>query len=271
MAEETKRQYNRKAPKSLRDLDFKQMGKDFRTPALMIAGMTIANYGIKQLNKVLEKPSVSGLLGVDSKTLKKYVAPTVSIATGLAVYQLVPNQDIKVVGLGVATKGGIMALKEITGKDILSGLEGTGGLGNVLPEPAPITVEQVSGPKTSPLDLPLYEIDEPETNPAFSRLMETDPENRTDGVRGYGQTGRETEIVLNSRMEDDNITDDDLDKDYDTEKSDVDMASVESEISGGGEITATMATPYTTVQNENAYPITRSEEPEDVLDFSEIP
>jgi hypothetical protein len=267
---ETKRQYNPKAPKSLRDLNFNQMAKDFRTPALMIAGMAIGNFGVKQLNKVIEKPSVSGLLGVDPKTLKKYIAPTVSAVTGLAVYQLMPNKDIKAIGLGIAATGGILAFKEITEKNILSGLEGTPGLGNALPGPAPVSIEQVSIPGTSPLDLPLYEIDERRANPAFSRLME-DPDYGTNGVQGHQQVGTEKEIVLNSRLEDDNITDDGLDNGYDSDKSDLDMSGTDNEISGDkGEI-APMATPYVAPQGETVYQAARQDGPEETLDFSEIP
>lgn len=268
MAEETKRQYNRKTAKSVRDLSFNQMAKDFRTPALMIAGMTIANIGIKQLNKVLDKPAVNGLLGIDSKTLKKYIAPTASVVTGLAVYQLMPNQDVKVMGLGIATKGGIMALKEITGKDILSGME---GIGNVLPETTqtPVSIEQVNQ-SSSPLDLPLYEVEDNQSDTSIRRLMDTDPDYGTDGVQGYSQQGAEKEIILNSRLDKDNITDEETDNDFSTEKSDVDMTIADSDISGEPG-TSNIPPVNIAIQGEAAYQNTYREEPEETLDFSQIP
>jgi hypothetical protein len=271
MAEETKRQYNRKKAKSVRDLSFNQMAKDFRTPALMITGMTIANIGIKQLNKILDKPAVNGLLGVDSKTLKKYIAPTASVVTGLAVYQLMPNQDVKVMGLGIATKGGIMALKEISGKDILSGMDGTENVGNALSQAnqPPISIEQVKQ-SGSPLDLPLYEVEDNQSYTAFRKLMDTEPDYGTDGVQGNGTAAYDKEIILNSRLEKDNITDEEPDNDFSTEKSDVDMTITGGEISGEPGVD-NIPSVITTVDSEPAYQNSYREEPEETLDLSQIP
>ena len=76
----------------------------------------------KAVAKAIDKnQAVEGLMGVEGKALVKPLSIT---AAGLAMNQIVRNQDVKNVGLGMATYGGILSVEAVTGNPVINGLQG---------------------------------------------------------------------------------------------------------------------------------------------------
>ncbi len=152
----TKRNYNRRSPVSIKDLKVADYMKNADKPISimvgLLAGTPIAIWIDKQM-------TAKKVFGMDGDKLKKWVKPGANFILGMSVNKLAKNQKIKLAGIGLAVNGGLIALKDLLGgKDLLKGIIGGDGMSgptfNVLSQ-APNRVG------ATPLDLPLLNIDEP--------------------------------------------------------------------------------------------------------------
>lgn len=100
-------------------INTKKLVQDARKPAGFIIGIMAG----KAIAKMIDKnQTVEGLLGFEGKKMLK---PLGIAAVGLSINQVVRNADVKNVGMGMATYGGILAVEAATGKPVLNGLQGT--------------------------------------------------------------------------------------------------------------------------------------------------
>lgn len=162
MTTQTKRNYNRKQAKSLADIDTKKILKDLDKPISILVGLAAGVPIAMIVEKAVGKTStVSGLFGIDGTKLTRILKPAVNIALGMSVHQLVKNPKIKLAGIGLAANGGLIAIKDFLGKDILKGIS-DGDLGKA-PQPASIGVIEraIEQNASRPLNLPILDIDEP--------------------------------------------------------------------------------------------------------------
>jgi hypothetical protein len=99
-------------------INVKKLAQDARKPAGFILGIMAG----KAIGKMIDKnQTVQGLIGFEGKKMLK---PLGIGAAGLVVNQVVKNSDVKNVGLGMATYGGILAVEAATGKPIMNELQG---------------------------------------------------------------------------------------------------------------------------------------------------
>jgi hypothetical protein len=92
-----------------------------KKPALVLCGMFLGN----RIGKLLDKnvtPTVSGLLGLDGAN-SKLVKPLILTAAGLATSQTAKDENIKMIGWGVAGYGIADAAKDLLKVDLLSGVD----------------------------------------------------------------------------------------------------------------------------------------------------
>jgi hypothetical protein len=206
----TNRNYSRKQAKSLADIDTKKLIKDLDKPFSVLVGLAAGVPVAMIVEKAVgNKSTVSGLLGIDGTKLTRVLKPAVNIALGMSINQLAKNPNIKLAGVGLAANGGLIAVKDFLGKDILKGT-GSSDIGEIaapLAQPPVQVIERAI--EATPLNLPVLEIDEPE-NEAY-RYIE-DVASDVQGTRHSGM-GRgmeepvdtdEEEIILSSDRPEDN-------------------------------------------------------------------
>ncbi len=102
-------------------IDFMKAAGDIGKPAVAIVGFAVGKYALKKLGK---SQAVSGLMGTDMKDL---VIPGVVALGGLVGTQFTRNPYVRLGLIGVAGAGVESAIRKLTGKTILSGLEGLMG------------------------------------------------------------------------------------------------------------------------------------------------
>jgi hypothetical protein len=249
MATQTKRNYNRKKAKSLADIDTKRILKDLDKPISVLVGLA-AGVPIAMIveKAVGRKSTVSGLFGIDGTKLTRILKPAVNIALGMSVHQLAKNPKIKLAGIGLAANGGIIAMKDFLGKDILKGIS-DGGLGNSGQQPPARVIERAIERNSSrPLDLPVLEIDEPgEEVDNYIENVVAGPATKIESVP------EEQEIILSSDRPEDNF------------ENEPEISSGDDEFSGDIE----------SGSGESTMPVTRpvqiEKDVEEELDFTDIP
>lgn len=257
MATQTKRNYNRKQAKSLADIDTKKILKDLDKPISVLvglaAGVPIAMIVEKAVGK---KSTVSGLFGIDGTKLTRILKPAVNIALGMSVHQLVKNPKIKLAGIGLAANGGLIAIKDFLGKDILKGIS-DGDLGNT-PQPTPVGVIEraIEQNASRPLDLPILEIEEPsEEVDAYLENMAKDETVVSGPAPQIEAVPEEKEIILSSDRPEDNYENEtEVSSDDDEDEFSGDIESSEEPVSK----------PLPT-------PVIVEKDVEEELDFTDIP
>jgi hypothetical protein len=199
----TRRNYQKKSAKSIADLDTKKILKELDKPVSVLVGLAAGVPVAMIVEKVAGKKStVSGLLGIDGKKLTRILKPAVNIALGMSVHQLTKNPKIKLAGIGLAANGGLIAVKDFLGKDILKGFGDTEEVGSPNNQQTVKVIERVvrEAPPSTPLNLPLLEIDEPDAE--ASQIIERALEDNSgyDGVSNEPITETE-EVILPSYNE----------------------------------------------------------------------
>jgi hypothetical protein len=112
------RRTTRRTTQRISQINVKKLAQDARKPAGFILGIMAG----KAIGKMIDKnETVQGLIGFEGKKMLK---PLGIGAAGLVVNQVVKNSDVKNVGMGMATYGGILAVEAATGKPVLNGLQG---------------------------------------------------------------------------------------------------------------------------------------------------
>ena len=258
--QKTKRNYSRKSAKGISDIDTKRILKDLDKPVSVLVGLAAGVPVAMIVEKAVGKQStVSGLLGIDGTKLTKVLKPAVNLALGLSIHQLAKNQNIKLAGVGLAANGGLIALKDFLGKDILSGFKQAEVAGPENQQQTVKVIEKVIQERPPlPLDLPLLEIEEPddETRDYIEGMVRE--------IRGPvqpqpvqpTQPDDEPEIILSSDRPEDN---------YEKEMVEPSEEVEDIDISGDVEIASAPAPVI-----KPTVPIIVKDVEED-LDFSDIP
>lgn len=257
---ETNRKYNRKQAKSLADIDTKKLINDLDKPFSVLVGLAAGVPVAMIVEKAVGKKStVSGLLGIDGNKLTRILKPAVNIALGMTVNQLAKNPKIKLAGVGLAANGGLIAVKDFLGKDILKGTDDT-DIGEIAstqsPQQTPVQVIEhaIEASVTKPLNLPLLDIDEPESK--ADRYIENVASDVQGTQQNMGRTVEqpsetvEEEIILSSDRPEDN---------FDTEPEEVVAGDLE------------LAEDEPKSQVPHPQPIVIDKDVEDELDFTDIP
>lgn len=123
----TRRRRSTTSPK----IDLKKMPKQAEKPAYVVLGLLASKPVAMLIDKITgtTEQTVSGIFGIDANgMLKKWAKPLGVAATGLALSQLARNENMRIMGYGLAAGGGIIAVKQFWNKDLfaISGLEGFG-------------------------------------------------------------------------------------------------------------------------------------------------
>lgn len=249
----TNRNYSKKA-RSLADLDSKKIMRDLNKPFWVLVGLASGVPVAMIVEKAVgDKSTVSGLLGIDGTKLTKVLKPAVNIALGMTVNQLATNPNIKLAGVGLAANGGLIAIKDFLGKDILKGI-GDADLGELAApryQPPVQVIEQAI--EATPLDLPVIPIDEPVNE--IDRYIE-DVAGNMDAAN-MGRTSQpqagddEEEIILSSDRPEDN---------FETGPEDVVSGDLELVIEDGPK-----------AQVPRPQPMAIDKDVEEELDFTDIP
>lgn len=253
---DTNRNYNRKA-KSLADIDTKKLIKDLDKPFSVLVGLAAGVPVAMIVEKAVGKKStVSGLLGIDGNKLTRVLKPAVNIALGMSINQLAKNPNIKLAGVGLAANGGLIAVKDFLGKDILKGTDDTdiGELEAPQYQPPVQVIERaVEASVTEPLNLPILDVDEPASE--VDRYIEdvaSDMNGTNMGRSAEPQIDTiEEEIILSSDRPEDNF-------------------EQEPEVAVSGDLELVIEDEPKS-QIPNARPIVVDQDVEDELDFTDIP
>ena len=102
-------------------IDFMKAAGDIGQPLAAVAGFAVGKYALKRLSK---SEAVKGLMGTDMKDL---FIPAVVGLGGLVGTQFTKNPYLRLGLIGIAGAGVESAITKLTGKTILSGLEGLMG------------------------------------------------------------------------------------------------------------------------------------------------
>ena len=161
----TKRKYSRRKPTSIKDLKVNNYLKNADKPISILVGLLAGTPVAIWIDKQMTAKKV---FGMDGDKLKKWVKPGANFVLGMSAHMLAKDQRIKLAGIGLAANGGLIALKELLGgKDLLKGLiEGDEEIGSTYQ----VLSSAAEGNATTPLNLPLLNIDEP--NPEASEIIE---------------------------------------------------------------------------------------------------
>ncbi len=102
-------------------IDFMKAAGDIGKPLAAVAGFAVGKLALKKLSK---NQAVKGLMGVEVKEL---FIPAIVGLGGLVGTQFTNNPHLRLGLIGVAGAGVEDAIKKLTGKTMLSGLEGLMG------------------------------------------------------------------------------------------------------------------------------------------------
>jgi hypothetical protein len=172
--------------------------KDLDKPTSVLIGLAAGVPVAMIVEKAIGKQAtVSGLLGIDGKKLTRILKPAVNIALGMSIHQLASNPKIKLAGIGLAANGGLIAVKDFLGKDILRG-PGDSDIGALASRQPARVIEQAI--QTTPLNLPVIEIDDPKE---VDRYIEPDIDGEELSTRG--RNNEIEEILLSSERPEDNF------------------------------------------------------------------
>ena len=124
----------------------------------------------------------------------------------MTINQLAKNPNIKLAGIGLAANGGLIAVKDFLGKDILKGMDENdlGELAAPQYQPPIHAIEQAI--ETTPLNLPVIPIDEPENEvDQYIEDVARDMNGTNTGRTAQPQIETiEEEIILSSDRPEDN-------------------------------------------------------------------
>ncbi|MCK5023544.1 MAG: hypothetical protein KAS04_05200, partial [Candidatus Aenigmarchaeota archaeon] len=231
----------------------KDLDKPISVLVGLAAGVPVAMLVEKAVGK---KSTVSGLFGIDGTKLTRILKPAVNIALGMTVHQLTSNPKIKLAGIGLAANGGLIAIKDFLGKDILKGFEDA-DVGSPEQEQTYKVIENVIEERpNTPLNLPLLDIDEidNETDSYIEGVIEKVSDSPRIEKSSEQPKPEEEEIILSSDRPEDN---------FEIESEQVDIE--ENDVSGN----PVEAAPQIS-QKQTVY-IPSESEIEEELDFSDIP
>ena len=179
----TKRNYQRRQVASLKDLKVNKFIKDADKPISILVGLLAGSPIAIWIDKQMTAKKVFGMEG---DKLKKWVKPGANFILGMSTHFLAKDQRLKLAGIGLATNGGLIALKELLGgKDLLKGLvDEVGAIENVGSTTYNVLSAASDRIGSSPLNLPLLQVDDPD--PEASEIIEraiVDNED-IDGIKG---------------------------------------------------------------------------------------
>lgn len=121
-------------------IDFMKAAKNLKTPILFILGLV----GGKQIGMFVDRnKTIKGIAGPDGK---KFITPALQMLIGMTVPQVIKNEDLKIIGYGVAASGLVKAVNEATGKKILDVLSGDSD------DALPVYLEAPSNAPAMPID-----------------------------------------------------------------------------------------------------------------------
>lgn len=181
----TKRNYSRRKPASIRDLKVDNYLKNADKPISILVGLLAGSPIAIWIDKQMTAKKV---FGMDGDKLKKWVKPGANFILGMSTNLLAKDQRLKLAGIGLAANGGLIALKELLGgKDLLKGLidgDDSGDVGSTY-QVLSAAAEQTA---STPLNLPLLPIDEP--NAEASEIIEraASDEVEIEGAEGIEGT-----------------------------------------------------------------------------------
>ena len=130
-----------------------ELPKSITKAAITLGGYFLGKIGIVQLNKLIDKRSVSGVLGATTETVKQYGSPLVVGLAGAGVSLIGKNKrsnNVKHLGLGVTVAGAGAIVEGVAGEGLVKGLTGLGASNeDYLPLDMPTDV-----PPSADLNLP---------------------------------------------------------------------------------------------------------------------
>ena len=168
----TKRNYNRRKPVSIKDLKVDNYLKSADKPISILVGLLAGSPIAIWIDKQMTAKKV---FGMDGDKLKKWVKPGANFVLGMSAHMLAKDQRIKLAGIGLAANGGLIALKELLGgKDLLKGIIEGDDVGSTFTSISSASTNGIS----APLNLPLLNIDEP--NAEASEIIERAASDEVD-------------------------------------------------------------------------------------------
>ncbi len=205
--QETKRNYNSRKPTSIRDLKVNSFIRHADKPISILVGLLAGSPIAIMIDKQM---TAKKIFGMDGDKLKKWVKPGANFILGMSVNMLAKDQRLKLAGVGLAANGGLIALKEVLGgkellKGFVDGVNGTEGIGSSAFKSLAAAGNGIS----SPLNLPLLAIDEP--NDEASEIIEEAIKDDEQEIEGTGG-GKEVQIGKTAEQiagENETVLDDD--------------------------------------------------------------